>query len=115
MFSNLVDSRDILFYQTNEVGFRLTSEEHRHIDIPVQGVDPSKFPEKAKLSLPTTAQLTSGDFISAILILIAYKTVFGKIEHIGDCAFRDRQQQFRHCWATVRAQRTIKQAITSTV
>jgi hypothetical protein len=90
MFSNLVDPRDILFYQTNEVGFTLTSEQHRHIDIPVQGVDPSKFPEKAKLSLPTTAQLTSGDFISAILILIAYKTVFGKIEHIGDCAFRDR-------------------------
>jgi hypothetical protein len=90
--------KNMLYDQPNEFGFTLAPEEQRHINIPIRGVDPLRFPENARASLPTAAQLISGDFTSVVLITAAYKTIFGRIEHVGDCALYDRQQQFRHCW-----------------
>jgi hypothetical protein len=90
--------KNMLYEQPNEFGFTLAAEEKRHIDIPLRGVDPSDFPENAKASLPTFAQLISGDFNSVVLITAAYKTIFGRVEHVGDCVVHDRQLEFRHCW-----------------
>jgi hypothetical protein len=42
--SNLVDPREMLFYQPNEFGFTLASEEHRHVDMPVPGVESFEIP-----------------------------------------------------------------------
>ena len=93
----LSDPKNESFYQPNEFGFTLAPEELRHVDIPVRWIDPSKAPENMRASLPTAAQPTSEDFTSVVMITAAYKTIFGRVEHVGDCAVY-QQQQFRHCW-----------------
>jgi hypothetical protein len=67
--------RNMLYEQPNEFGFTLAPEEKRHIDMPIRGIDYSHFPERARASLPTDAQLISGEFASDMLITAAYKTI----------------------------------------
>jgi hypothetical protein len=47
---------------------------------------------------PTDAQLISGDYITGLLIMASYKTIFGRIEHVADCAIHDEQPQFHRCF-----------------
>jgi hypothetical protein len=80
----------MLFYQPNKFGFTLAPQEQRHFDVPI-----------SKIQLPggpTDAQLISGDYITGLLITASYKTIFGRIEHVADCAIHDEQPQFHRCF-----------------
>jgi hypothetical protein len=77
------------FYQPNKFGFTLAPQEQRHFEVPI-----SKFLPGG----PTDAQLISGDYTTGFLITASYKTIFGRIEHVADCAIHDEQPQFHRCF-----------------
>jgi hypothetical protein len=78
-------------------GFTLDPSGGRHVEMPMSGADPSKFPENVRALLPTPAQLISGEFTSVVSVSANYKTIFGRTEHAVECLVYMRQQ-FHPCW-----------------
>jgi hypothetical protein len=79
----------------NEFGITLAPGEVRHLDMPISTVGSS---EEMSARMPTCDQLISGEYTSLISVTAVYKTVFGKVERVNDCAIYQPPQQFHHCW-----------------